>query len=69
MSAGGPGGSCPGCSGCYVAAVTLTFVALTFFAASQTTWQAADLRKFALLLGCGLVSVAATPRMAYLKGG
>jgi diguanylate cyclase (GGDEF)-like protein len=53
---------------CYVGAVTLTFVALTFFAASQTTWQAADLRKFALLLGCGLVSVAATPRMAYLKG-
>ena len=54
--------------GCYVAAVTLTFVTLTCFAASQTTWQAADLGKFTLLLGCGLVSVAATPRMAYLKG-
>ena len=53
----------------YVAALTLTFVALTCFAASQTTWHAADLRKFALLLGCGLVSVAVTPRMAYLKGG
>jgi diguanylate cyclase (GGDEF)-like protein len=53
----------------YVGAVTLTFVAVTCFAASQTTWHAADLRKFALLLGCGLVSVAATPRMAYLKGG
>jgi diguanylate cyclase (GGDEF)-like protein len=53
----------------YVGVVTLTFVALTCFAAAQTTWHAADLQKFALLLGCGLVSVAATPRMAYLKGG
>jgi len=54
---------------CYVGALTLTYVVLTCFAASRTTWQAADLRKFALLLGCGLVSVSATPRMAYLKGG
>src|SRR5580693_8698821 len=53
----------------YVGALTLTFVVLTCFAASQTTWHASDLRKFALLLGCGLVSVAATPRMAYIKGG
>ena len=29
----------------------------------------ADAWRFALLLGCGLVSVAATPRMAYLQGG
>ena len=53
----------------YVGALTLAFVALTCFAASQTAWHASDLRKFALLLGCGLVSVAATPRTAYLKGG
>jgi diguanylate cyclase (GGDEF)-like protein len=54
---------------CYVGALPLAFLALTCFAASQTAWHAADLRKFALLLGCGLVSVAATPRMAYIKGG
>jgi hypothetical protein len=53
---------------CYIGVVALAFAALTCFAASQTTWQSADLRKFALLLGCGLVSVAATPRTAYLKG-
>jgi diguanylate cyclase (GGDEF)-like protein len=53
----------------YVGGLTLIFVALTCFAASQTAWHGSDLRKFALLLGCGLVSVAATPRMAYLKGG
>jgi diguanylate cyclase (GGDEF)-like protein len=53
----------------YVATVTLAFAALTCFAAAQTTWSAEDLRKFALLLGCGLVYVAATPRAAYVKGG
>jgi diguanylate cyclase (GGDEF)-like protein len=53
----------------YVGGLTVIFVALTCFAASQTAWHGADLRKFALLLGCGLASVAATPRMAYIKGG
>jgi diguanylate cyclase (GGDEF)-like protein len=54
---------------CYVGLVTLTFVVLTCYAASQTTWSGSDLAKFALLLGCGLVSVAATPRVVYLQGG
>jgi diguanylate cyclase (GGDEF)-like protein len=54
---------------CYVGAVVLAAIALTCFAAFRTTWHGADLAKFALLLGCGLVSVAATPRVAYLKGG
>jgi len=53
----------------YIGAVTLVYIALACFAASQTTWTGSDLWKFALLLGCGLVSVAATPRMAYLQGG
>jgi len=52
----------------YVGAVPVAAVALIAFAASQTTWHAADLGKFALLLGCGLVSVAATPRIAYSQG-
>ncbi len=54
---------------CYVGAVPLIAVAATCFAASQTTWTGADLWKFALLLGCSLASVAATPRIAYLQGG
>ncbi len=54
---------------CYVGAVPLVTFTLTCFAASQTTWHGADLWKFALLLGCSLASVAATPRIAYLQGG
>ena len=53
----------------YVGAVVLAAVVAICFASSQTTWHTADLWKFLLLLGCGLVSVAATPRMAYLQGG
>jgi diguanylate cyclase (GGDEF)-like protein len=54
---------------CYVGAVPLVAIAATCYAASQTTWHGADLWKFALLLGCSLASVAATPRIAYLQGG
>jgi len=54
---------------CYVGTVVLVAFAFTCFAASQTTWHASDAWRYALLLGCGLVSVAATPRMAYLQGG
>jgi diguanylate cyclase (GGDEF)-like protein len=54
---------------CYVGTVVLVAAGFTCFAASQTTWYASDAWRFALLLGCGLVSVAATPRMAYLQGG
>ncbi len=52
----------------YVALVPLTALALTGFAASQTTWHASDLVKYCLLLGAALVSVAATPRIAYTQG-
>jgi len=52
----------------YVGAVPVTAVALIGYAASQTTWTMADLGKYFLLLGCGLVSVAATPRTAYAQG-
>ncbi len=58
----------PGVLRAYVALVPLVAVALTCFAASQTTWHASDLLKFCLLLGCALISVAATPRMAYTPG-
>lgn len=54
---------------CYVGLVPLVAAALTGLAAAETTWYAADLWKFALLLGCGLISVAATPRVVYRQGG
>jgi diguanylate cyclase (GGDEF)-like protein len=52
----------------YVGLVPVTAMALIGYAASQTTWHSADLVKFLLLLGCGLISVAATPRIAYTQG-
>jgi diguanylate cyclase (GGDEF)-like protein len=53
----------------YVGAVpVVAFVAIAY-ATSQTTWTSPDLLKFLLLLVCGMVSVAATPRVAYLKAG
>jgi len=54
---------------CYVGAAPLAMVVLIAYAASQTTWRQTDLLKFLLLLGCALVSVAATPRDAYYKSG
>jgi diguanylate cyclase (GGDEF)-like protein len=54
---------------CYVGVAPLAMVVLIGYAVSQTTWRLTDLGKFALLLGCALVSVAATPREAYLKSG
>ena len=53
---------------CYVAAVPAAALALAWVAAAQTTWRAGDLVKFLLLLGCGMISVAATPRIAYGRG-
>jgi diguanylate cyclase (GGDEF)-like protein len=53
----------------YVGFVPLLAIGLTSYAASQTVWTGSDLAKFALLLGCGMVSVAATPRIAFIPGG
>jgi len=53
---------------CYIGVVPAVGVGVACYAASQTTWHAADLWKFLLLLTCGLVSVAATPRIAYAPG-
>jgi diguanylate cyclase (GGDEF)-like protein len=52
----------------YVGAIPVAALGLIVFAVSQTEWTANDLLKFLLLLGCGAASVAATPRVAYLKG-
>jgi diguanylate cyclase (GGDEF)-like protein len=59
----------PGLIRAYVAAVPLVAFGLMCFTASQTTWRLDDLLKFLLLLTCGLASVAATPRSAYVQGG
>ncbi len=53
---------------CYVGAVVAGAFALGAAEAVHTSWRAADAAKFALLLGCAMVSVAATPRIAYLPG-
>jgi diguanylate cyclase (GGDEF)-like protein len=59
----------PGALRTYIGIPPLICLVLIGAAASQTSWHARDLEKFALLLGCGLVSVIATPRVAHLKGG
>jgi diguanylate cyclase (GGDEF)-like protein len=49
----------------YVAAVPVAAVAVIGVTADQTSWRLFDLAKFAILLCCGAVSVAATPRIMY----
>jgi diguanylate cyclase (GGDEF)-like protein len=53
----------------YVGLIPLLALALTCYAAAETTWHDSDAARFALLLGCGMVSVAATPPTAYIPGG
>ena len=65
----GHGGSFLAVLRSYVGAVPVAAFVMIAYAASQTTWTAPDLLKFLLLLVCGMVSVAATPRVAYLKAG
>jgi diguanylate cyclase (GGDEF)-like protein len=52
----------------YVGIVPATALAAIAVAASQTSWRVDDLVKFLLLLGCGMISVVATPRIAYGQG-
>ncbi|HZR49449.1 MAG TPA: GGDEF domain-containing protein [Streptosporangiaceae bacterium] len=53
----------------YIGVPPILALLTTCFALSRTTWHTDDLLKFVLLLGCGLVSVIATPRVAHIKGG
>jgi len=52
----------------YVAAIPLIALVMLGLVASRMTWHVADAVKFGLLVGCGLVSVAATSRIAYGQG-
>jgi diguanylate cyclase (GGDEF)-like protein len=54
---------------CYVGSVPLAALILTGYMLSRTSWTAGDLVKFLVLLGCGAISVVATPRIAYLQAG
>jgi diguanylate cyclase (GGDEF)-like protein len=58
----------PGLLRFYVAAIPLIALVMLGLVASQMTWHVADVVKFLLLVGCGLVSVAATSRIAYGQG-
>jgi diguanylate cyclase (GGDEF)-like protein len=58
----------PGLLRAYVGAVPVAAFVFFCYAASQTVWTVDDLVKFMLLLGCGLIAVAATPRIAYTQG-
>ena len=59
----------PGLLRTYVGAVPAVALALAAVAAGSTSWLPGDLVKFLLLLGCGAISVVATPRVAYLQSG
>jgi len=54
---------------CYVGSVPLAMLVLLGYVIPQTTWRSADLVTFLVLLGCGVISVVATPRIAYLQAG
>jgi diguanylate cyclase (GGDEF)-like protein len=52
----------------YVGAVPAAALTAIALATSQTSWRTGDLMKYLLLIGCGMISVAATPRIAYGRG-
>jgi diguanylate cyclase (GGDEF)-like protein len=53
----------------YVAAPIVLLIAVMGIAAVNTHWGLADLVTFLLLLCCGGISVASTPRLMYTSGG
>jgi diguanylate cyclase (GGDEF)-like protein len=53
----------------YVATPIVTVVALMSVLAVHTDWRVSDLAKFAVLVCCGSISVASTPRIMYRVSG
>jgi diguanylate cyclase (GGDEF)-like protein len=49
----------------YVAAPTVGTLAVVAIAAANTDWRLDDIAKFVLLMCCGMISTASTPRIAY----
>ena len=54
---------------CYVAIVPVAALVVIGVAAACTSWHVPDVAKFLLLVCCGMISVASTPRRAYTAGG
>jgi diguanylate cyclase (GGDEF)-like protein len=54
---------------CYVATPVVAAATVIGVAAAHTDWREADLLKFLILLVCGTVSIASTPRIMYTSGG
>jgi diguanylate cyclase (GGDEF)-like protein len=53
----------------YAATPPVLALAVIGFAAVHTDWRMSDLTKFLLLLCCGMISVASTPKVMYSTGG
>jgi diguanylate cyclase (GGDEF)-like protein len=53
----------------YVAALPVVALTVIGIAAANTAWRAPELEKFLLLMCCGAISVASTPRIMYAVPG
>ena len=53
----------------YVAVPPVTALAVIGIAAVHTDWRVSDAVKFLILMCCGMVSIASTPRIAYANPG
>jgi diguanylate cyclase (GGDEF)-like protein len=53
----------------YVGAVPVAAAVNIAVASFYTDWRAADAAKFAVLVVCGVISMASTPKIAYAKSG
>lgn len=53
----------------FVATPPVLALAAICFEATRTQWQGSDLVKFSLLMSCGMISVASTPRIMYSYPG
>src|ERR1700733_2661641 len=53
----------------YVASVPVALAAVIGIEAARTDYRLSDLVKFLLLMCCGMVSIASTPRIMYTVGG
>jgi diguanylate cyclase (GGDEF)-like protein len=54
---------------CYVASVPLAAVVAIGITAAYTDWRVSDIAKFFLLMACGVISIASTPKIAYANPG
>lgn len=53
----------------YVASVPVAAGVMLWVSVAHTSWRLLDVAKFFVVLACGLISVAATPRAAYGESG